>query len=440
MEKLSTSVEAEEFQLPAINFEKREEIFNNFENQLEKPSQSTHTKNIVTSHQHEVNTTSHINFQQFKENEENLNVSETQNNVHSQEPALTKVNNTSNNVSNNTFTENENIEKSNVTEILPPPKKTLLPPPKKSDFTNIQSTKTSIKQNPIQNRFTPVAFNAAEITENTNNNVNQNSKSNLFFDEGNPEDDLIFGQKKKEEKRDNLSNQNIDNNNNNQESNTNENFLDYKVNSQNTASNNKNNFFDDCDMDEDTNKSKPVTGEDARAKTPNNEPTNQYLNPESGATQNIEKNNKNNLFDDDNIQNTFNIITKENKVPAQKITKVPVTNRILNVSNQSKTQSSVKKSEKSVTKVPTTRPLVNISQKNDVNFLNSRALMIVHLILLEGITSKISLILWLLLLKTRMWILRQIISMISLFKKSNNPLRNFYSYKIKINEENYTYN
>ncbi len=400
MEKLSTSVEAEEFQLPATNFEKREEILNNFENQIEKPSESsTITKNIVSSNYHEVNTNSQINLQHFNENEENLNVSETQNNVHSQEQALNKVNNTSNTVSNNTFTEHENVEKSNVTETLPPPKKTLLPPPKKSDFTNNQSTKTNIKQNPIQNRFTPVAFNAAEISENTNNNVNQNSKSNLFFDEGNPEDDLIFSQKKKEEKRDNSSNNYFSNvnveNNNNQEPNTNENFLDYKVNTQITASNNKNNFFDDCDMDEDTNKSKPVTGEDARAKTPNNEPINHYLNPESGATQNIEKNNKNNMFDDvddDNIHNTFNIITKENKVPAHKITKVPVTNRVLNVTNPSKTQSTVKKSEKSVTKVPTTRPQVNISQKNDVNFINSRALMTVPLILLEEITLKISLI------------------------------------------------
>jgi len=400
LEKLSTSVEAEEFQLPATNFEKREEILNNFENQIEKPSESsTITKNIVSSNYHEVNTNSQINLQHFNENEENLNVSETQNNVHSQEQALNKVNNTSNIVSNNTFTEHENVEKSNVTETLPPPKKTLLPPPKKSDFTNNQSTKTNIKQNPIQNRFTPVAFNAAEITENTNNNVNQNSKSNLFFDEGNPEDDLIFSQKKKEEKRDNLSNNYFSNvnveNNNNQEPNTNENFLDYKVNTQITASNNKNNFFDDCDMDEDTNKSKPVTGEDARAKTPNNEPINHYLNPESGATQNIEKNNKNNMFDDvddDNIHNTFNIITKENKVPAHKITKVPVTNRVLNVTNPSKTQSTVKKSEKSVTKLPTTRPQVNISQKNDVNFINSRALMTVPLILLEEITLKISLI------------------------------------------------
>jgi hypothetical protein len=400
LEKLSTSVEAEEFQLPATNFEKREEILNNFENQIEKPSESsTITKNIVSSNYHEVNTNSQINLQHFNENEENLNVSETQNNVHSQEQALNKVNNTSNTVSNNTFTEHENVEKSNVTETLPPPKKTLLPPPKKSDFTNNQSTKTNIKQNPIQNRFTPVAFNAAEISENTNNNVNQNSKSNLFFDEGNPEDDLIFSQKKKEEKRDNSSNNYFSNvnveNNNNQEPNTNENFLDYKVNTQITASNNKNNFFDDCDMDEDTNKSKPVTGEDARAKTPNNEPINHYLNPESGATQNIEKNNKNNMFDDvddDNIHNTFNIITKENKVPAHKITKVPVTNRVLNVTNPSKTQSTVKKSEKSVTKVPTTRPQVNISQKNDVNFINSRALMTVPLILLEEITLKISLI------------------------------------------------
>ena len=131
-----------------------------------------------------------------------------------------------------------------------------------------------------------------------------------------------------------IGNANDDRQNITQDHNRQENFLDYDVNT-NSNNNKKSNFFDDGDVTDEvfnksqnfSNQSKPVTGENARAKTPNQEHINQFLNPESGATQNIEKNNKNNFFDDgDDTKNTFNLFsskqeqsTHKSRIPDKKI-------------------------------------------------------------------------------------------------------------------------
>ena len=194
----------------------------------------------------------------------------------------------------------------------------------------------------LQNRFNVNEYNITGTIEPSS--LYTNVKSNLFFDDGNRDEDLIFGQQKKEEPikeserpkqtKNSTGNDNEDSHNITQE-NRQENFLDYDVNTNNNNQNKKSNFFDDGDIADDdfnksqnySNRSKPVTGENAIAKNTNNEQINNFLNPESGATQNIEKNNKNNFFDEeDDIKNTFNLFSnqeqnmqKNNKIPNKKI-------------------------------------------------------------------------------------------------------------------------
>jgi len=177
----------------------------------------------------------------------------------------------------------------------------------------------------LQNRFATSAFAEYEHTNN-NNTTSQKApvKSNLFFDKGNDEEDLIFGSKKqKEEIRPVVEHKKKEEVVHAKQTPHQENFLDYNVNTNNV----KNTFFDEGDLEEEMlNKSQsvsnqPVTGENARAKTPQNEKINQVLNPESGATQN-ELNLKNNLFDeneDDNLKNTFTLIGEKAQKSNQKL-------------------------------------------------------------------------------------------------------------------------
>ena len=194
---------------------------------------------------------------------------------------------------------------------------------------------------------------------------------------------MIFGQNKNKEdprkelpEQTKISKKNESNTFTNSEINRNENFLDYDVNT-NTQANKKNNFFDDDDMeDEMLNKSQnfsnlPVTGENARAKSPNNEQTNQFFKPESGATTSIEKNNKKHFFkenDEDSNKNTFNLFNDNKSQSTQKVNKPLLTNKIVNVPNQNK--SNIEKKNDKPTPAPNrnNRPTVNLQQKNDVLF------------------------------------------------------------------------
>lgn len=277
---------------------------------------------------------------------------------------------------------NESIEKlntnSNVEQITTSKKLIILPPPKKSDFINNNQSVNKINKIPIHNRFTPTNF---TVNENSNNAYQPNTNSNLFFDDVNKEDDMIFGQKKTKEEPKKDSEQSkaldkieTDTYNINTENNQNENFLDYDVIS-NSQANKKNNFFDECDMENEMlNKSQnfsnqPVTGENARGKSPINEQTHQFLNPESGATQNIEKNNKNNFFDDndeDSMKNTYNLFNDNKSQNTQKGNQLPSKNIFSNVSNQSKLVIEKKNDKQMAIPLKNNKTNVNPAQKIDV--------------------------------------------------------------------------
>jgi len=188
--------------------------------------------------------------------------------------------------------------------VSPTKKQTVLPPPKKSEVTQ-NASKTN--KNQLQNRFSP-ALTYGNFDESSNPPQNNNPvRSNLMFaNQGDDDEDLIFATKKPKEevkvqetknevvKKKNDHSHNSSNVNQPNTTSHKENFLDYNVNTTN-----KNNFFDEGDAEEEVlNKShhlsnQPVTGEHARAKTPQNE---KALNPESGATQNDEKKWEDQLF------------------------------------------------------------------------------------------------------------------------------------------------